>query len=284
MELVYRNGVVPHDLAVAALVYTAVTALGMLLYGVDVWIERAEAFSVYFGLFARISVFERRGDELGLRKPLSGLAALPRLPGTVAVVTVMIGAVTYDGASEGSFWQNIAIELEEAFSFAGFDGAAELTGSIGLLLALVVIGGFFQLGLLGAERAGGRRETDLASAFAHSLVPIALAYVSAHYFTLLLYQGQALGYLSSDPAGKGWDLFGTARLGVDYGLLGSNSIWYLQVLFVVLGHVAALVLAHDRALVLYERARVATQSQYWMLSVMIGFTSLALWLLSESNA
>jgi hypothetical protein len=284
MELVYRNGVVPNDLAVAALVYTAVTALGMLLYGVDVWIERAEAFSVYFGLFARISVFERRGDELGLRKPLSGLAALPRLPGTVAVVTVMIGAVTYDGASEGSFWQNIAIELEEAFSFAGFDGAAELTGSIGLLFALLVIGGFFQLGLLGAERAGGRRETDLASAFAHSLVPIALAYVAAHYFTLLLYQGQALGYLSSDPAGKGWDLFGTARLGVDYGLLGSNSIWYLQVLFVVVGHVAALVLAHDRALVLYERARVATQSQYWMLSVMIGFTSLALWLLSESNA
>ena len=55
-------------------------------------------------------------------------------------------------------------------------------------------------------------------------------------------------------------------------------------IFVVLGHVAALVLAHDRALVLYERARVATQSQYWMLSVMIGFTSLALWLLSESNA
>ena len=71
------------------------------------------------------------------------------------------------------------------------------------------------------------------------------------------------------------------RRGVDDG---AGTIWYTQVVFVVAGHVLGLALAHDRALVLYERSRVAARSQYWKLAVMVGFTSLALWLLSQANA
>ena len=124
----------------------------------------------------------------------------------------------------------------------------------------------------------------LANAFVHSLVPIALAYAAAHYFTLLLFQGQAIVYLSSDPLGDGSDLFGTADNQIDYTVIGGEATWYWQVGFVVAGHVAALILAHDRALPLYDDARLAVRSQYWMLAVMVGFTSLALWLLSQSNA
>ena len=51
----------------------------------------------------------------------------------------------------------------------------------------------------------------------------------------------------------------------------------------VLGHVAALVLAHDRALVLYPNPKLAVRSQYWMLAIMVGFTSLALWLLAQAG-
>ena len=70
---------------------------------------------------------------------------------------------------------------------------------------------------------------------------------------------------------------------MDYGVIGANATWYWQVAFVVAGHVTALVLAHDRALALYDDAKQAVRSQYWMLAVMVGFTSLALWLLSQSN-
>ena len=286
LELVSRGSTTPRNLAAATLLYTALTALGMLLYGVEPWIERAEAFSVYFNLFSRMAPFERRGSEIGFRRPLSGLASLRPLPGTAVVVTVMIATVTYDGASEGPVWQTVRGELASAFVSLGLgsEGAGELTGSVGILCALFLIGGFYRLGLVGARRMGGGHNPGLPAAFAHSLVPIALAYVAAHYFTLLLYQGQAVGYLSSDPLGRDWDLFGTADLGLDLSLIGSDTTWYLQVAFVVAGHVAALALAHDRALVLYERAHVAARSQYWMLAVMIGFTSLALWLLSEANA
>jgi hypothetical protein len=66
-------------------------------------------------------------------------------------------------------------------------------------------------------------------------------------------------------------------------LVGANATWYWQVGFVVTGHVAALTLAHDRALAMYDQPRLAVRSQHWMLAVMVGFTSLAMWLLSQAN-
>jgi hypothetical protein len=124
---------------------------------------------------------------------------------------------------------------------------------------------------------------DLASRFAHTLVPIAFAYALAHYFSLLVYQSQATAFLISDPLGHGSDLFGTANSQIDYGVISTTGIWYVQVAALVCGHVAGLVLAHDRALAVYLRTRAAIRSQYWMLLVMIGFTSLGLWLLSAIN-
>jgi hypothetical protein len=273
LELVYPRGAEPRALAAAALVYTAVTALGMLLFGTEAWIARGEAFSVYFNLFSRLSAFERHGDEIKLRRPLGGIRDLPIGAGTVALVATMIGTVTFDGASEGSFWLRLEPHL----------GPRELAGTIGIALAVGLVWGFYRLGVFGAERTSGRLD-DTAGRFAFTLVPIACAYVLAHYVSLLVFQGQALVRLISDPAGKGWDLFGTAGAGVDLGLLGADAIWYLQVAFVVCGHVTGLVLAHDRALVLYRDHTTATRSQIWMLGVMVGFTSLALWLLSQANA
>lgn len=105
--------------------------------------------------------------------------------------------------------------------------------------------------------------------------------MAAHYLTLLVFQGQAMGSLISDPFGNGADLFGTAGA---YTVVGADLVWYLQVALVVVGHVTALAVAHDRALVLYDDSRLAVRSQYWMLLIMVGFTTLALWLLSQANA
>jgi hypothetical protein len=115
-------------------------------------------------------------------------------------------------------------------------------------------------------------------------VPIAAVYIFAHYFSFLLFEGQSVIYLASDPFGQGWNLFGTASTGIDYGLISQTGTWYVQVAFVCLGHVAGLVLAHDRALALYDDVKLAVRSQYWMLGVMVGFTSLALWLLAQAAA
>ena len=287
VELASGWGELPRNLTAAVLVYSAITWLGMARYGVEAWTRNGEAFGVYFGLFARLSVFETRDRVLGVRPLLSGLPQLDARPGTVAVVAVMIGTVTFDGLSQGVLWRDASLEINDFFAAMGFslEQTPQLTATVGLLLGVALVAAFYALGIRGARSVGGDLgEERLRRGFVHSLIPIAMVYVAAHYLTYLVFQGQAIGYLASDPIGRGWDLFGTASSAIDYSVISQNGTWYAQVAFVVLGHVAALVLAHDRALVLYGQARLAVRSQYWMLGVMVGFTTLALWLLAQANA
>jgi hypothetical protein len=268
----------PSIVASAVALYTAATLAAMAVYGAEPWIERGEAFSVYFNLFSRLSIFERRDGVVGIRPPLAALTKLAREPGTVAVILVMIGTVTFDGLSQGSLWASIAGRIDDVIA------APRLIDTIGIALAVGAVSAFYSLGVLGARTVGGEQTADrLRVGFVHSLVPIALVYVAAHYFSFFVFEGQNVIALASDPLGRGWDVFGTASHAVDYGVMSQNQTWYAQVAFVVAGHVAALVLAHERALVLYNRAKLAVRSQYWMLGVMVGFTSLALWLLAQAG-
>lgn len=288
LELVVSNGTAPQTVAIATLVYSAATFVAMALYGVDAWCDRGEAFGVYFGLFARISPLHRKGDELGLRRPLSGLGGFTAMPGTVALLALMIGSVTFDGASEAPLWTGIVPDLNDFFGSLGLspETALEVTFLVGLIAAITLVYGFYRLGVAGARSVGGPFSAQrLAKVFVPSLVPIALAYAAAHYITYLVFQGQAISFLASNPLGKdGVDIFGTAGSAIDYSVLGAEAVWYYQVAFVVIGHVAALTLAHDKALVVYDEPTIAVRSQYWMLTVMVGFTCLALLLLSQSNS
>jgi hypothetical protein len=288
VELAYADRDVPATLGVLALAYGFVQLVGMSVFGERTWSERGDAFGVWFGLCARISIWETRGRELCVRPLLSGLPRLEPLRGTVAVLAVLIGSTTFDGASNGVLWVDVAPWLQERFADLGasFTLASELAASVGLAGAIAAVAGFYELGIRGMRTVDPRRQTrELAWAFVHTLAPIAFAYALAHYFSLLVFQGQALIYLASDPLGTGADLLGTASTQVNYTLVSPTAVWYVQVAALVAGHVAGLVLAHDRALALFPRdRRAAVRSQYWMLAVMVGFTCLGLWLLSAVNA
>ncbi len=286
LELVVDNGSRPEVVALATLLYTLATFAGMFLYGVETWSERGEAFGAYFGLYARLSPWERRGRAVGVRPPLTGLTRLEPLPGTVALLAAVIGSTTFDGLTAGRLWTaDLFPPLQDLFIALGLGItlAAQVASAVGLLATILLVAALYEVAIAGARRLAGGGG-DLGPAFVHSLVPIALAYVAAHYVTLLLFQGQALLPLASDPLGSGRDLLGTAGRAIDYSLIGATSTWYLQVAFVVAGHVAALVLAHDRALARYGASERATRSQLPMLAVMVAFTALALWLLSQANA
>jgi hypothetical protein len=288
VELVYVNKDDPSQLSVMMLIYAAVQLVGMSVYGIEAWSRNADAFGVYFRLFSMLAPLHWRERTLYVRPPLSGAPTLVAGPGTVALLCTMIGTVSFDGLSQGQIWTGqggIAPELQQRFVNLGFTGevALEITFTIGLLTMVGLISGLYRLGVIGMHTVGrGHDTTELSRRFVHSLIPIALAYVVAHYFSLLMYQGQAVAYLVSDPLGDGSNVFGTATATINYNLVGANGVWYVQVFALVLGHAAGLTLAHDRALVVYDRARDATRSQYWMLAVMVAFTSLGLWLLSAA--
>jgi hypothetical protein len=285
LELVYVNRDEPALLAALSLGYFALMLVGMLLFGVERWGGSADGFGVYFNLLSRLAPLVR--DERGVlcwRLPLSGVTRLEMRTGMVTLICAIIGTTTFDGFSNGGIWRKAEPHVQSLFGDLGLGPtpAQELAYSIGLVVCIALIVGVYRLGILGVHSVGERYDIgQLTRAFAHTLVPIGFAYVLAHYFSLLLWQGQALGYLVSDPLGDGSNLFGTAGYQIDYQVISYAAIWYVQVAALIVGHVSGLALAHDRALTMYDDPEEAVRSQYWMLAVMVAFTSFGLWLLSD---
>jgi len=294
LEVVYSAsggvavGVSPHTTAVAALIYSSYTLAMMALFGVEKWCERGEVFSVYFGMFSRLGSFGVRDGRLGVRRPLSAATGWATVPGSAAVVIASIATTSFDGAQEGAFKGGI----ESVFDWlvdAGFGltTALRLTDTIFMALCFAGIALVYLAGVRGMETVRGAPPLPkLRSGFAHTLIPIAFAYLVAHYFSLVVFQEQAqFTYLLSDPLGTATtDLFGTASGGIDFTILSANAIWYVQVGALVVGHVTGLTLAHDRAVAYWGDYRQAARSQYWMLAVMVAFTCFGLYLLSVANA
>jgi hypothetical protein len=276
-ELAYPQPSDPLAIGVAMLVYSAIALYGMLFFGRDAWLANGEAFAVYFEFLSRLAPFAVRDGRVVARMPLSGLTRRDACPGTLAVVAVMLGSVGFDGLSRTSFW----IERRyDALVSSGGEALATLLNVGGLAATVAFAAAAYLLAVAAAARVGRTRD-GLSGVFVWSLVPIALAYVVAHYFSLLVLQGQVAVPLASDPLGRGWDLFGQADFRVDLGLLSPNAIWYVQVGALVAGHVVGLVLAHDRALVRFSSPRTALRTQYAMLVLMVVYTMGGMWLLSQ---
>src|SRR5262245_24563023 len=157
MELVIADGNKPENLAIATLVYSAITFIAMAPYGVEAWTNNGEAFSVYFNLFSRLSIFEARDGDVGIRRPMSGLPAMLAVPGTTAVLCVMIGSVTFDGAAEAPLWTNVTPDLQNFFENLGLtaEHALEATFAVGLIGAILLIALLYRLGIEGARSVGG---------------------------------------------------------------------------------------------------------------------------------
>ncbi len=287
LELVYvpADREHPSTLAALSLGYFLVMLAGMASFGVEQWGGSADGFGVYFNLVSRLSGLCRDEDGvLCLRRVLSGVTDLEIRSGSVFLICTIIGTTTFDGFSNGGVWRNLEPSLGTFFGDIGFNQtpALELAYTVGLIFCILLIRLVYRIGIAGVRSVGERYDTTtLSHAFAHTLVPIGVAYVLAHYFSYLIWQSQAMVYLASDPLGNGANIFGTSGYQIDYHIISYAAIWYVQVAALLAGHVAALALAHDRALVMYRDPEEAVRSQYWMLAVMVAFTSFGLWLLSS---
>lgn len=296
LELVWIDRAVPAELASVVLVYSAITWAGMIMFGRDRWLECGEFLTIVFGVFARFGPLAgERGERpsLVLRLPAAGLLEHRQASASMtALIVALLATVTFDGLLETSLWGRIdvlilsspldspiwtVLKLKEVV-------ALQIARSIGLVLAIVVMSGAYFLicwlmSVLTAEaRIGPAR---LARNYVFSLVPISIAYHVAHYFSFLFIGGQYAVPVLSDPLALGWDIFGTASYRVDIGLIGPRLQWLVAVVAVVVGHVVSVYLAHVTALRIYRDKRLALLSQIPMLTFMVGYTMLSLWILSQ---
>jgi hypothetical protein len=161
------------------------------------------------------------------------------------------------------------------------DLTISLVNLAGLLAFVLAVVGAYLAAIAVAGRLVRRPVRDLVPEFLLSLVPIAFAYLLAHYFSLFLIQGQFLIPLASDPLGHGWNLFGTAGYNPNLAIVSPETVWYVQWTGLVVGHVAGLAVAHDRAVALFPRRSDALRSQIPMLVLMVLFTVGGLWLLNQ---
>lgn len=282
IELTYPDPSDPHVLALAIAIYSVVTWAGAILFGTDIWFRYGDGFSVDFALLSRIAPFSRREDgQLVARLPLSGLSVRDPVPGTIAMVAVMLGTTFFDGFSRTSIWQNRYYDVQ--VDLLDRPGLADLVGQLmsvgGMLACVAFVGLAFRLAVRGTESIAGK--ANLSPEFVDSLIPIALVYIVAHYFSLLIYQGEVGIRLLSDPWGRGWDIFGTHDFQPNFTFLTPHTIWYVQVAALIVGHVAGLAVAHDRAVGLFKTPRMALWTQYPMLVLMVLFTVGGLWVLSQ---
>jgi hypothetical protein len=300
LELVPQGAERPAALAVGMILYGLYCFLGMAIFGRNPWLEHADIFTVAFGILGRFAPFGHRdperpaqaGDGWVLRVPGSGLLNTRPVSFSMMVfVLLMLSNVTFDGFLETPLWNEmlsfvatssvlrpLLLELQSlGFNLLG------LIKTIGLVSFLGVFLGAYLLFAVLMSRATGRRvgAVEMARWFVLTLAPIAIAYHLAHYASFFALAGQLLIPLVSDPMGRGWDLFGTAHVHLDVGVISARFVWYTALVTIVLGHVIAVILAHVQARRIFEDSRSVLMSQIPMLVLMVGYTMSSLWILAQ---
>jgi hypothetical protein len=267
LELACPNSSEPRVVAIVVTVYALANVAAGIVFGPR-WFAIGDSFEVYAEVLAKLSPFARAQGRLVLRNPLAGLATIRQEPGIVGLLCLLLGSTAFDGISRWSAWTNLTGQL-------GRSGHI-VVHTAGLMVAVAVVSALF---LLAARttgspdtRPGAVGKAGLPGAFVHSLVPIAIGYAVAHYFSFALFQGQEGLLLATDPFGRGWDLLGTSGARIDYAFLGTGVIAAVQICAIVLGHVLGVVAAHDRATHLFRR-RHLRRAQYPMLAAMVAFTA-----------
>lgn len=281
-----------------AIAYTVYTLAGMARAGRRAWLEQAECFAVLFRLISRFGPLEIEAGRQGRPRAYLRIWGTGLLKGEkagwdqVVFVVLMLSSLAFDGLLATSVYRWWLYTFGGAFAALGPLGVPALR-TVGLLVLTGVFLGAFVLVMrfvlwLGWPRLGspfGRWQgVDVPralSAFAFTLVPIALVYNAAHNYTYVVVQSQGLIPLLADPFQRGWHLLPTAGYRVSFLLAGAAVVWYVQIVLIVLGHVVAVYLAHLRAGERFKSAASVLLSQYPMLLLMVVYTMTSLWILAQ---
>ncbi|MGH3872493.1 MAG: hypothetical protein ACRDSR_13475 [Pseudonocardiaceae bacterium] len=259
LSFVWLELAAPHRAAVPVLLWCllgyAVSQLGAAMVFGHRWFRIGDGFEAYSTLVATMAPFGRRDDgRLVVRNPLDGVATFGPAPGIVALIAVLLGATFFDSISGSADWTRTVQALPVP---------AALVSTVGLLLMIAIVAGTFVAATLLAGRVGSRGRRPVPGLLAHTVIPIVVGYVIAHYFSLLLFQGQQAITMLADPL--------NTSDAVNYGLVTATGIAFIQVTAVVVGHVLAVISAHDRSVALFPQAE-AVVGQLPLVVLMVGYT------------
>jgi hypothetical protein len=269
LELVQPDRTTLAVLRLWALAWLVILVLGAIVFG-QRWIGAADPFEAYASTLAQVSIWRRVGDQLRLVNPLAGLNAWHAPPGATAVVAALLGSTAFDSFANTTWWIGVV---------QSSNLPTVMWGTGGLLAMILIVFVSFSLAAAWMGRHGGLPAVAYPRLMVGSLLPIVLGYVVAHYATLLIVEGQRTAINFSDPLGRGWNVFGSAEMGVNSAIFNYPTVIALvQLGAIVGGHVLGIVCAHEKAVTLLPPDR-AFRGQWPLLLVMVGYTCAGLVLL-----
>ncbi|MCV7030397.1 hypothetical protein AWC25_14180 [Mycobacterium sherrisii] len=262
------------------LIYAVLLLVGAWLCG-QRWLARADPFAVYSMAVSRLSPFRRStaSGRIVLGNPFDHLPSLPVRPGVVGVLAVLLGSTAFDSFSSSPTWRNFADGLSRSAHVVPASLMPSALRTAGLLVFISVVALTFSLAARATGGVDRAQRRALPGQLAHSLIPIVVGYIFAHYLSYLVERGQQTVIALADPFGHGWNLLGLAHLQVAYVLSQHPPVLAaIKVICVVTGHIVAVIAAHDRALRLLPAGHQLT-GQLTMMLVMVGYTFTGLYLL-----
>jgi hypothetical protein len=263
MELIYPGNNELANVRLWLAAYIGVMLIGGAVYG-NTFFARADPFEVYSTLVGHLSPLWRVEGRVQVVNPFRHLAAIPVRPGLLAVCAVLLGSTAFDSLSSTQFW----LTHTQALGVS-----RQVVSVIGLIALIALVAGLFAGATMLTGVHDGHERRALPLAFAHTLVPIVVGYVFAHYVSLLVESGQQALIQLSDPLSNGANVLGLSGLGVNYWLsLHPTFLAVAKVAGVVTGHVVAVIAAHDAAVRLLPRKHQLS-GQLPLLFVMVGFTA-----------
>ncbi len=282
LELI--GGTTPFKLSFVLIGYAVLNNIGAAVWGKEIWFKYCEFFSVFFRLIGKISPIEYSGGKLFFRAPFVGLLKEHAEHASLLMFALfMLSSTAFDGFKETFPWTRFYWGSIDGYARPIFGASSyPIFETLGLLVSPFVFLAIYlfliYLAKIIAKSPLSLKELSLR--FAFSLIPIALVYSAAHYYTLIFSEGLNIISLASDPFGFGWNLFGTA--GSSWGMIiGANFAWHSQVALILLGHIASVYLTHRVALNVFPNNKRALLSQLPMLILMVAYTIIGLWILSQ---
>lgn len=274
LELVYPYSTELGPVRLWCAAYVALMLLGGALFGNEFY-EKADPFEAYSTLIGKLSPWNVRDGRLLVMSPLANLNTIVPAPGLVAVVAVLFGSTAFDSFKDSARW----VRFVQTNSLITENDLGLVADNLALLVFCVGVGIVLAAGSMLTGVHAGESRRALPAAFAHSVVPIVLGYIVAHYLSYWFEVGQDTLIKASDPLTTGADYLGTGDWSVNYWLSYHPTLLAnIKVLAVVLGHVVGVVAAHDRAVRLLPPKHHLT-GQLGMLVAMVFFTAGGLYLL-----
>ncbi|WP_030165878.1 MULTISPECIES: hypothetical protein [Actinomycetes] len=256
------------------LCYVVLMVAGAAVWG-DRWLTRSDPFDVYSVVASRLSVFgrDRATGRIVVGNPMNHLTTLPILPGTVVLLSVLLGSTAFDSFSDFPQWKDY-VE-----SIGGGDVGSSAAHTLALVVFIAVVFGTFTLATRATGGVSSAQRQALPGQLAHTLIPIVIGYVLAHYLQYLVEKGQETFLALGDPLGRGWNVLWLQDAHPGYVLSQHPTVAAtLKVGFVLGGHIAAVIAAHDASLRLLP-ARHQRTGQLALLLTMVAYTFLGLYLL-----